>query len=100
MISYDMIIAELEKQLNHAKITQSPQGKREALAAIRALCDVALQSETPKQTMPLQGSAVVQPVTPATQSSQVMQQSSTMSPPNQANRLIEEDANGDSLFDF
>lgn len=100
MISYDMIIAELEKQLHHAKATQASQAKREALAAIRALCDVALQSETPKQLVPMQNSAVISPIPSAIPNNQMMQQSSTMTPPTQANRLMEEDANGDSLFDF
>lgn len=93
MISYDMIIAELEKQLQEAKHTQSEQKKREALSAIKALCDVALQSNTTAQT------PSIQPMMTAALSP-VMQQSTTVISPTQVKKLHEEDANGDSLFDF
>lgn len=96
MISYDMIIAELEKQINNAKQTSSAQSKREALAAVRALCDVALQSED----IAAHRTSAVQVVTPTTTPMPVMQQASAVVSPNQVNKLVEEDANGDSLFDF
>lgn len=94
MISYDMIIAELEKQLYEAKNTQSEQQKREALSAIKALCDVALQSEKTAAASPIVQPAMTAMIAP------VMQQSPTVISPNQVNKLQEEDANGDSLFDF
>lgn len=93
-----MIIAELEKQIVYAKRTLSLQEKREALTAVRALCDVALQSEMPtKQTLQQVNTSVIPTMQ---QNTTVMQKSSTMNTQNQANKLIEADANGDSLFDF
>lgn len=82
MISNDHIIMQIDKQLQHAKVTGNEQSKREALAAIRALCDLALESVATSQASP-----VVQaiPVAPTIQ---------------QPVALKEEDANGESLFDF
>lgn len=94
MISYDMIIAELEKQLQEAKNTQSEQKKRESLTAIKALCEVALQSSSMTAQTPSIQPMMTAPVMP------VMQQSTTTISPNQGKKLHEEDANGDSLFDF
>lgn len=97
MISYDMIIAELEKQLLHAKQSQTDQQKREALTAMKALCDVALQS---KEAVPTQSQFVQPTMTVSGSASSTMQQSAAVVLPNQVNKLQEEDANGDSLFDF
>lgn len=97
MISYDMIIAELEKQLLHAKQSQTDQQKREVLTAMKALCDVALQS---KGSAPIQSQFVQPTMMTAAPVSPTMQQSAAVVLPNQVNKLQEEDANGDSLFDF
>lgn len=97
MISLDMIITQLEQQLTTAKNSQTEQQKRESLAAIRALCDVALQSPTQKT----QVAEVYMEKPKYEQQTQIIQQSAPIiSTPNQVNKLQEEDANGDSLFDF
>lgn len=89
MISYDAIIKELQKQIVQAQQATSTSEKREAFSAIRALCDVALQTNE----------SSVQPTsfTAPSQPTQVVQ---TPPVPTQANKLHEPDANGDSLFDF
>lgn len=89
MISYDAIIKELQKQIAQAQQAASTAEKREAFSAMRALCDVALQTNEPSVqlssfTAPSQPTQVV-PAPPV---------------PTQANKLHEPDANGDSLFDF
>ncbi len=47
MISYDAIIKELQKQIAQAQQAASTSEKREAFSAMRALCDVALQTNEP-----------------------------------------------------
>ncbi|GED20594.1 MULTISPECIES: DUF5327 family protein [Kurthia] len=84
MISYDAIIKELQKQIAQAQQAASTSEKREAFSAMRALCDVALQTNEPS-VQPTSFTAPSQPTPPV---------------PTQANKLHEPDANGDSLFDF
>ncbi|WP_054768736.1 YwdI family protein [Lysinibacillus parviboronicapiens] len=88
MISYQAILQQLEKQLADAKQAASEQQIRETLSAIRALCDVVLDSsvELPKaQPKHLPQMLATEPT-----------------PPSLYTAKVEEDdgANGDSIFDF
>ncbi|HBJ01943.1 MULTISPECIES: YwdI family protein [Lysinibacillus] len=89
MIPYQAVIQQLEKQLSSAKNAGNDQQIREALSAIRALCDVVLDSpsNTPSITPP---------------SKHLPQMLvSEMKPSSLSTSKIEEDgANGDSIFDF
>ncbi|MBD8519441.1 YwdI family protein [Lysinibacillus sp. FSL R7-0073] len=89
MIPYQAVIQQLEKQLSGAKNAGNDQQIREALSAIRALCDVVLDSpsNTPSITPP---------------SKHLPQMLvSEMKPSSLSTSKIEEDgANGDSIFDF
>lgn len=86
MISNRQILLQIEKQLQEAKAVSGDQSIRESLAAIKALCDVAL-------TVPLPESPKVHvPSTMMVTKSNVLTAPSTT--------LKEEDANGESLFDF
>jgi hypothetical protein len=80
MIPLDRVLTEMEKQLLAAKTAGDEQSMREAFSAIRALCEVALSPEHP----------------PAPRKLHVQQTPSV----NQHEKLQEEDANGDSIFDF
>jgi len=84
MISYEQIFMQIDKQLQQAKITGNEQTKREALAAIRALCDLTLESAPSSSP---QAPSVVQAVSIAPTIQQPV-------------ALKEDDANGESLFDF
>lgn len=83
MISNDQILKQIAKQLQLAQLSRDEQSMRETLAAIRALCDVALDSS-------LVTTPVAAPV-PVRLAQVVTTQPSV---------LREEDANGASLFDF
>ena len=83
MISNEQLLMQIDKHLKYAKINGNEQSVRESLVAIKALCDVALDAQIPLQA-PITGS--VQPT-------------STILP-TQPVTLKEEDANGESLFDF
>lgn len=82
MISNRQILIQIEKQLQEAKSASGEQSIRESLAAIKALCDVAL-------TVPQTESPVIQ--TPSVKAA-------TLTAPSAP--LKEDDANGESLFDF
>jgi hypothetical protein len=104
MISHEIIVNEIDKHLLQAKKAKNEQEIREALSAVRALCDVVLakSSETiarPSRPldMQMQNSQVVQAqnIQPSQQMMQTQIPASITT-----NKLHEEDANGDSIFDF
>lgn len=88
MISYDRIISEMERQLSVAKRAKDERAMREALSAVRSLCEVALgESSSTKQEESIVRKVLTVP--------DVQSISSLEGKP-----LVEEDANGGSLFDF
>lgn len=97
MISYEVIVAELAKHVTQAQSATTDQHIREELSAIRALCDVALlHTEESKlsssKSIPKMMTNMVNPLP---------QQTSVQSPQSlNANKLQEDDANGDSIFEF
>ncbi|WP_172371267.1 YwdI family protein [Sporosarcina jiandibaonis] len=89
MISYNQVLLEMERQLAAAKNTEDEREMREALAAIRSLCEVALggKPRNDEKVIPkMLSSHSVQPLTPI--------QSLEAKP------MEEEGANGGSIFDF
>lgn len=86
MISYDRVFVEMERQLNAARKTGDEREMREALTAIRSLCEVALGGE----------SAKVEKVMPKILETPQVQSLTSL----EAEPMKEEGANGDSLFDF
>lgn len=87
MISYDRIISEMERQLSVAKRTNEERVMREALSAVRSLCEVALGENSVRQEEKIVPKMLIAP--------DVQSISSLEGKP-----LVEEDANGGSLFDF
>ncbi len=86
MISYNQVFLEMERQLTAAKKTEDEREMREALAAIRSLCEVALggKPRNDEKIIPkMLTSHVVQPITSL-----------------EAKPMEEEGANGGSIFDF
>lgn len=81
MISYQRLFDEIERYTTQARNTKDEQQLRELFSAIRALCDVALNKE--RHTSP----------------TQALQQVGG-SPVLHSTKLEEDDANGDSIFDF
>ncbi|HBT71050.1 MAG TPA: uracil-DNA glycosylase [Lysinibacillus sp.] len=88
MIPYQAVIQQLEKQLSGAKNAGNDQQIREALTAIRALCDVVLDSpnDTPAITTPKHIPQML-----VSESKQATLYTS---------KIEEDGANGDSIFDF
>lgn len=90
MITYESIVKQIEKLTTEAAHAATEQQAREKLAAIRALCDVVLDEKisSPKPASINSMSTTI--------SSPVYTQPVAMP----AQKLEEDDANGDSLFDF
>lgn len=90
MISYDTIVAAIQQ---HASAATGDEAQvREQLTAIRALCDVVLANDRQLASTRIAPSPmpVAPPVAPQ-----------IAPPPSLPTKKIEEDdANGDSLFDF
>lgn len=90
MITNEMIIKQIEKLTAEAAYASTEQQVREKLTAIRALCDVVLDEKI-TSSQPLMNHLVSTSV-----SSPVYTQPVAIP----AQKLEEDDANGDSLFDF
>lgn len=90
MITYESIVKQIEKLTTEAAHAPTEQQAREKLAAIRALCDVVLDEKigSPKPASINSMSTTI--------SSPVYTQPVAIP----AQKLEEDDANGDSLFDF
>ena len=86
MISYDRILSEMERQLSTARRSGDEREMREALAAIRSLCEVALggSPETTERVIP----------------KEIPMNKSQSLTSLEGKPLEEEDANGSSIFDF
>lgn len=87
MIPYDRIIAEMDRQLDIARQSGDEQAMREAISAIRSLCEVALGGGAKREEK------IVPKMLTTSQPAQSI--SSLEGKP-----LVEEDANGGSIFDF
>ncbi|WOV87935.1 YwdI family protein [Sporosarcina oncorhynchi] len=93
MIATERILVEMDRQLALAKEAGNEQAMREALTAIRSLCQVVLGSgEVPQRTASVNRELTVASMGQQPTPSQVV---SLDSKP-----LIEKDANGGSIFDF
>lgn len=86
MISYEQVFKEMERQLNIARQAGDEREMREALAAIRSLCEVGLGGSTKK---------VEQVIPKMLETPQVQSLTSLEAKP-----MKEDGANGNSLFDF
>lgn len=90
MISYEQLLEEMNRQVEIARSTNDEQVIREALTAVKSLCDVLLVERKP--TSKIEQPVLAQiPVTPV----ETKSLSSFEGRP-----LVEKGANGDSLFEF
>lgn len=91
MISYQQVAEQIRTYTDRLQVATTDAERRECFAAIRALCDVGLAGGPEMMSPP--PSRVVAPAAP------IPSQSPT-SVPLTGKRFEEDDANGDSLFDF
>ncbi|MDR4890298.1 YwdI family protein [Fredinandcohnia sp. QZ13] len=93
-ISVGKILDKMQQELQMAKSEASEQKVRERLMAIRTLCDLVLD-EAPAEVRRVE-TVPVQPMPKVVQPIQTMQPTTIQN----STKLEEDDANGDSLFDF
>ncbi|MFY3793016.1 YwdI family protein [Ureibacillus sp. MALMAid1270] len=91
MISFQTLLLEIEKHTNIAKNTVDEQQIREQIIAIRTLCEVALAEKQSNINMTKHSYQ-------ETHNAQSVQLNTKMSMSSE--RLIEDGANGNSIFDF
>ena len=112
-ITIDKVLARLESELERAIDTGNVQKKREHLAAIKSLCELALETEVDEgDSLPLarrvSKSTAAPNVSGHRAPASFEQTAPVYMPPTQsppianapAKPIKEDDANGDSLFDF
>lgn len=112
-ITIDKVLARLESELERAIDTGNVQKKREHLAAIKSLCELALETDSeedgltaPRATSQPTAAAPARSIQRAPVSFE--QAAPIYTPPTQpptitnapSKPIKEDDANGDSLFDF
>ncbi|TYS69586.1 hypothetical protein FZC76_04940 [Sutcliffiella horikoshii] len=110
-ITLDKVLARLESELERAIDTGNVQKKREHLAAIKSLCELALEEEVEgdeltRTTVATQPAATTRSIQRAPVPFE--QAAPIYTPPTQpptitnapSKPIKEDDANGDSLFDF
>lgn len=91
-IPVQKLLSKIEDELKAAKISSKEENLREKVYSIKILCELILDEKQTKVEQPL-----------STTTTKIISQQ-TFSPPsmiNQPKRLeMDDDANGDSLFDF
>lgn len=88
MITQQTILTQIEKLTAEARQVSGQQA-REKFAAIKALCEVVLAEQTAVKAQQISVTPIVNPTPVFTQPVAIPSQ-----------KLNEDDANGDSLFDF
>lgn len=95
MISYQTLLNEIEQLVANAKNVNDEHQLREQLSAIRALCNVALTKGNTNQTS--LGQNMITSISNEINPSQNMINTTSSL---KSVKLQENDANGDSIFDF
>ncbi len=95
MISYQTLLNEIEQLVSNAKNVNDEQQLREQLSAIRALCNVALTNGSSNQS-PKRQPATTNLSNQSISSQSMINNTSSLN----GSMLQENDANGDSIFDF
>lgn len=102
-ISVDKLLRKIEEELKLAKNSTKQENLREKVYSIKILCELILDEKQVQQEAPAMPITAYQPVTtqPAFQpavSQQSFQQPVSLNQPKKLE--MEDEANGDSLFDF
>lgn len=97
-ITLNKVLQRMQTELNRAQATENVQKKREHLAAMKTLCELALETDgdEEKSFVAPQNQAQA-PTYPLTNFAPPIQQPITNFP---SKPIREDEANGDSIFDF
>jgi len=94
-ISLEKLLAKIENELKLAKTSTKEENLREKIYSIKILCELILDE---KQASVKPAAATLQVYQQPLTNQQVFQQGSSLQQPKKLE--MEEEANGDSLFDF
>ncbi|WP_066310228.1 YwdI family protein [Bacillus sp. FJAT-29814] len=110
-ISMEKLLTKMEAELQQARASQTEEGLRERIYSIKILCELILDEKQAvsgghgRQPIPVQPKPIVpqpaafqQPATFQQQPAIFQQQPAVMPQPKKLE--MDDDANGDSLFDF
>ncbi|MFP7298543.1 YwdI family protein [Neobacillus niacini] len=95
-ISVDKLLRKIEEELKLAKGSTRKENLREKVYSIKILCELILDEKPGQQEAPAIPVTSYQPV--ITQTQPVFQQPVSLNQPKKID--MEDEANGDSLFDF
>jgi hypothetical protein len=93
-ISVDKLLRKIEDELKLAKNSTKQENLREKVYSIKILCELILDEKQVKQEAPSMPITAYQPVT----TQPAIQQPVSLNQPKKLE--MEDEANGDSLFDF
>nr|WP_316572219.1 YwdI family protein [Neobacillus sp. YIM B06451] len=88
-IHIETLLAKIEEELTLAKASRKEEELREKLYSIKTLCEVALTERSKP------GEREGRPL-----SAQPVPAEGFQAPPGQGQKLVDDEANGDSIFDF
>ncbi|PMC37533.1 hypothetical protein CJ195_12355 [Bacillus sp. UMB0899] len=97
-IPISKLLSKMESEIIKAKNSQSEKERRERIVVIQSLCELILDEKSP-QVQPLPSSSPSS-INPAELQKMMGNMATVVKNPANSGSLKEEDANGDSLFDF
>ncbi|MCA1320354.1 YwdI family protein [Bacillus tianshenii] len=99
-ITLDKVLQRMQAELNRAQETGNVQKKREHLAAMKSLCELALEEDVQQERRPAAPS--MQPSAPTFAANNFVPPVQPSQPVNHfpSKPMKEDEANGDSIFDF
>lgn len=99
-ITLDKVLQRMQAELNRAQATGNVQKKREHLVAMKSLCELALEEDVEQERRPAAPS--MQPSAPTFAANSFVAPVQPSQPVNQfpSKPMKEDEANGDSIFDF
>lgn len=99
-ITLDRVLQRMQAELNRAQETGNVQKKREHLAAMKSLCELALEEDVHQERRPAAPS--MQPISPTLAANNFVPTVQQSQPVNHfpSKPMKEDEANGDSIFDF
>lgn len=97
-IPISKLLHKMEAELTKAKNSQTDKERRERIVVIQSLCELILDEKSP-QVQPV-SSPSSSSINPAELQKMMGNMSTVVKNPSNSASLKEDDANGDSLFDF
>ncbi|MED4224307.1 YwdI family protein [Neobacillus cucumis] len=99
-ISVDKLLAKIDEELKLAKVATKEENLREKIYSIKILCELILDEKqvAGKPSAPIQPAVTQQVYQQPSINQQVFQQPSPFQQPKKIE--MDDEANGDSLFDF